>query len=220
MADDYFAKHYHGALSRVAYGITGKKGKGAEMALNEVHARFQQEINTVQLQIRNQKKKQQLLTKLAPLDQWQATTISIELPYNATRLGRCLAKMAVEIFACASGESVLDAALDGIREYALGRGKLKFLPFAFGSPTGRYGAALYVADSRLSSVPIALISLPGASYAVQLLHFEDLEPLRSIATSLGLLLEETPKRHESLVIDINFEFPSQLRPDIESGADA
>ena len=209
--DKYFGTHYHGSLARALYGITGKKSKGAEVALKDFRGKFQQKINTVQLKIRTTKKKYAPLSEPAALDKREATTIEAnKRAINTRRLGRCLAKMAIETLACVKPEIVFSSALDDVRNYALGRKtKLKFLPFALGVSKGRYGTGLYLPESTARvNAPVALIWIPASIYAVQLFKFDDLLPLRTVAESMELIVDETGKRTENLTLNINLEFPA------------
>jgi hypothetical protein len=194
----------------VLYSIIGKRGRGAEVALKEFKAKFQPKINTVQLQIKTNKTKEQLLNELSTLDKRQPTTVELGTrTINTSRLGKSLAKMAIEIVACTKPEIVLNPELDAVRNYALGRGKLKFLPFAVGVSKGVYGAELFLPDAvnHHSYAPVALIWIPASVYAIQLFDFDDLQPLRTVAQSKGLVFDENGKRSENAALNLNLEFP-------------
>jgi hypothetical protein len=208
--DKYFGSHYHGSLSRVVYGVVGKKSKGAEVALNGFWGKSQPKINTIQLQLKTTKKKGALLRELAAMDKRQAVTINIgKRTINKRRLGRCLAKMAIETVACAKPEMVFCSALDDLRDYALGRGKLKFLPFALGVSKGRYGVGLYLwKPPNATTPPVALIWIPGSTYAVQLFDFNNLLPLRTVSKAMGLVLGDSGRRTDELTFNITLDFPT------------
>jgi hypothetical protein len=206
--DEHFGKHYHGSAGRIFYAIIGKKGKGAEVALKEFWGKFRPKINMVQLKITTRKKREQLLSELSNLDNRQATILELsKRTINTRRLGRCLAKMALETVACVKPEIVLNSELDALRDYARGRGKLKFLPFAVGVSKGVYGAGMWLPEStERSYAPVALIWIPASVYAIQLFDFDDLRPLQTVAESMGLVFDDTGKRTENTGLNINLEF--------------
>jgi hypothetical protein len=207
--DKYFGTHYHGAAARALYSIVGKRGKGAEVALKELWAKFQPKLNTVQLRLRTSKTKDQLLSELSNLDNRQPTTIELNNRITSTRrLGRCLAKMALETVVCTKPEIIFTPELEAVRAYAHGRGKLKYLPFTVGVSQGRYGAALFAPDSIGRSAPVALIWIPASVYAIQVSDFDDLRPLRTVAETMGLVLDDTGNRTTNWRLNLKLDFPS------------
>jgi hypothetical protein len=207
--DEYFAKHYHGSIGRVVYGVVGKKRKGAEVARKDIWAKFQPNINTVQLRIKGAKKRNNLLKQLESLDKRQSIEIEFEKrTVNTRRLGQCLAKMALETLACYASEKVLEPQFDLIRRYAFGNGPLRVLPFALGNPRGKIGVNLcdIKFDGSDKRVLVSLIFLPAAFYAVQLSDYDDLHPLWHVAKLFEMVFDEDGKRTRKFALSANFEF--------------
>ncbi len=211
--DDYFAKHYHGAVGRVVYGVTVKNRKGAQVDRKDFWGKFQLDLNTVQFQIKTKKERDDLLRDLDLVEKRQPTRIEIEnRVVNTRRIGKCLAKMALEALACYAPETALAARFDPIRRYACGRGPLKFLPFALGNPKGEIGVRLVDVkfDGSDKRVPVSLIFLPAASYAVQLSDYDDLHPLWHVAKFFKMIFDEDGKRTQRSITTVDFEFPDSL----------
>lgn len=202
--DQYFAQRYHGAVGRIIQRVVAKKGKGAEVARADLWAKYRPRRNTIQIKFKRKPKNHEL----SNLDSINGGLGQLELEkreVNSRRLGRCLAKMSLETVAHFRPEAAQNPKLRNLRMYALGRGKLKFLPFALGASRGRTGVRLcdIKFDDTDSSIMVSLIYLPLVVYAVQLSHHEDLHPLWHISQWLGLIFDEDGNRTKKLRVHMD-----------------
>jgi hypothetical protein len=126
------------------------------------------------------------------------------------RLSRCLAKMALETVAWQKSGDALDERFDAVRDYALGIGQLSFLPYALGAPFDDQPARFWEIQftGQTGWVAGALITLPGASYAVQLSDLDDLNPLWNFARWTGMTFDDAGTRTRRVRFRLNMQRPS------------
>ncbi len=200
--DVYFASHYHGAIGRPLHAIRGKKGKGARVQRKDLAAQYDPTTNTSRLRVKGR-----LPARRISAEFLESGIGRVELECRNTdpkRLGRCLAKMALEVLACNKPDVVHETRFDPIRDYAFAQGSLAFLPYALGPSTDTLGPRLCEIkfEDEDQWVPIALITLPVVCYAVQLSNFEDLHPLWHIAKFGGMVFDEDGGRTRRLRLNL------------------
>ena len=129
---------------------------------------------------------------------------------DAQRLSRCLAKMALETVAWQKPEDALDGRFDAVRDFALGQGQLSFLPYALGAPFDEPRARFWEIQftGQTGWVAGVLITLPGASYAVQLSELSDLNLLWNFARLTGMTFDDAGTRTRRVSFRLNMERPS------------
>ena len=200
-------------MGRVIHGMIGKKRRGAEVARKDILGKFQPAINTVQIRFKEKLNESQehLMNDLKTAGK---TRIKMEdRSINTRRLGRCLAKMAVETVAYLKPDAIAGPDLESIRRYALGQGPLKFLPYALGSSKGQLGVKL--AEIAFSNEPkrvlVSFIYLPLCVYAVQLTNHEDLHPLWHVSKLYKMIFDENGNRTKKFTLYMNLELGDRPR---------
>lgn len=204
----YFASHYHGAEAGALLGVTGKRWRGALIERTDLVARYNTRMNTATM-----------LLKRPPAQasfEFRETGIgSLDLAprvIDAQRVSRCLAKMALETVAWQKPDSAFDEGFDAVRDFALRRGVLTFLPYALGAPFDdqpcRFWEIQFTGET--SWVAGALITLPAVSYAVQLTELADLNPLWNFARLTGMTFDQAGTRTRRVNFRLNMERPSSF----------
>jgi hypothetical protein len=209
--DEYFATNYHGAVSRPIQTIIGKKRKGAVVARKDLEVRYRPSINTIQFALKRKPKAGELDAANPDLASREVGQLEIERrEVNPRRLGRCLAKMALETVAYLKPQVIQQPELNPIRQYARGRGPLQFLPYALGASKGALGVKLCDIrfEGKAHEVMVALLYLPGVLYAVQLSEHEDLHPLWHVAQWLNLIFDEDGSRTRKVEVLMTMRRPN------------
>jgi hypothetical protein len=163
--DEYFSKHYHSAICRTIYPIVGKKGRGAEVQRKDLEAKWQPKNKTVKFVLKRKPRPGEIeaANPHSAHDRIGHLTIEEDREVNTRRLGKSLAKMALETVAYLQPTAVLQPALDPIRQYAQGRrNQLSFLPYACGESRGNLGVDLAEIkfEGDPSEVLVALLYVP------------------------------------------------------------
>jgi hypothetical protein len=212
--DGYFGKYYHGAVCRLIERVTVKKGEGASIARKDLEAKYHPEINTIRFYLKRRPKPGEIEAANPELSPSGIGQVILEESREVSprRLGKSLAKMAIETVAYLKPQAVLQADLNPIRKYARGQGPLKFLPYARGASQGTIGVKLcdqIIFGDEVFDVLVALLYLPGTAHAVQLSNHNDLFPLRYIAQGLGFILDEDGRRTKKASFILNPRRPME-----------
>lgn len=209
----YFASHYHGAEAGVLQQVTAKRWRGARVQRADLNARYHVRSNTATMRLKRPLKPGQALPE------FRATGIgSMDIEprmIDAQRLSRCLAKMALETLAWQKPGDALEDRFDAVRDYARGGSQLAFLPYALGASRDRLGARLWEIqlNGQTGWVAGALITLPGASYAVQLCDLDDLSRLWNFARLNGMIFDDAGTRTGRVRFSLNMQRPSTSSPE-------
>ena len=162
--DEYFGKNYHGSVFRVLQTIIGKKGRGVAVERKDIEAKYHPDSKTIKICLKRNPKPGEIEAANPESSPANIGHIVIEegRAVNPRRLGKCLAKMALETVACLNPDpvAVLQPTLHPIRQYAQGQqGQIEFLPYAYGASSWK--PCVQLTDVKfageLSEVMVALL---------------------------------------------------------------
>lgn len=208
----YFASHYHGAEAGAFQQVEAKRWRGVRVQRADLDVRYDVRSNTATMRLKRPLKPGQASPEFRASGVGSLDTEPRVI--DAQRLSRCLAKMALETLAWQKPGHALDDRFDAVRGYARRASHLAFLPYAVGASRGRLGARLWEVqfNGQTGWVAGALITLPGASYAVQLCDLEDLSPLWTFARLNGMIFDDAGTRAARVRFRLNMQRPSTSSP--------